>query len=68
MRKLLRQFFYLCTIRSTTYTEPRPTATVLRIRDNALDILHVGTWAVYRVTNANERVLAEVFRARNCRK
>lgn len=70
LRKLPRQFFYLCTIRSPTYTEPRPTATgsVLRIGHNALDVLHVGTRAVHGFTHAHERVLAEVFRARNCYK
>ena len=68
LRKLLRQLFYLCAIRSPTYTEPRPTATVLCIRHNALDVLHVGTRAICGFTHAYERILAEVFRARNCYK
>lgn len=68
LRKLLLQLFYLCAIRSPTYTEPRPTATVLRIRHNALDVLHVGTRAIYGFTHAHECILAEVFRARNCYK
>ena len=58
----------MCAIRSPAYTEPRPTTAVLRIRNNALDILHVGTRAVYGLTNAHEGILAEVFRTRNCYK
>ena len=68
LRKLLRKPFYLCAIRSPTYTEPCATPTVLRVWHNALDILHVGAWAVYGLTHAHERVLTEVFRARNCYK
>jgi hypothetical protein len=53
-------------IGSSTYAEPRPTPRFLRVRHNALDVLHVWTRTVYGLSHAYERVLAKVFRARNC--
>jgi hypothetical protein len=46
---------------SPAYAEPRPTPNVLRVRHNALDVLHVRTRAVYGVMHTHEGILAEVF-------
>jgi hypothetical protein len=63
--KLLHKLFYLRTVGCSAYTDSRPTSNVLRIRHNALDVLHVGTRAVYGLRHAHERLLAEVLGAGN---
>jgi hypothetical protein len=64
--KLLHEFFYLSTVGCTTYAEPCPAPSVLRVGHDAHDVLHVWTWAVYGPMDAYEGVLAEVLRAGNC--
>ena len=59
--KLLHKFFYLSTVGSTAYAEPCSAPRVLRVGHDALDVLHVWTWAVYGPLRAYEGVLAEVL-------